>query len=80
MISTEWGAPRIFKKGFKPEDAMDETAYGRSLNFYSWSRRELIQTVYLGEDGIAPLEVRFLHNPKESQGYVGCACSANVFR
>ncbi|KAF2899509.1 hypothetical protein ILUMI_06667 [Ignelater luminosus] len=80
MVSTEWGAPRIFKRGFQPEDPIDENIYGRSLNFYSWSRRELIQTINLGEDGITPLEIRFLHNPKENQGFVGCAVNANVFR
>lgn len=77
MISTEWGKPKVFKRGYRPEDA---EVYGTSLNFYSWSRRELIQTVDLGEEGLAPLEVRFLHDPKARQGFVGCAVNANVFR
>lgn len=81
MISTEWGAPRIWRKGFHPDDDKLPDAYGQNLNFYSWSKRELIQTIDLGsEDGVAPLEVRFLHNPKESQGYVGTAVGSSVFR
>uniref|UniRef100_V5I9B5 Selenium-binding protein 1 n=1 Tax=Anoplophora glabripennis TaxID=217634 RepID=V5I9B5_ANOGL len=80
MVSSEWGAPRVFKTGFKPEHTKDPNAYGQNINFYSWSKRELIQTIDLGEDGLAPLEIRFLHNPKESQGYVGCSVNANVFR
>ncbi|XP_072382430.1 methanethiol oxidase [Diabrotica undecimpunctata] len=79
MVATEWGVPKIFKKGFQPSDTEPET-YGRSLNFFSWKKREFIQSINLGEDGIAPLEVRFLHNPKESQGYVGCAVNANIYR
>ncbi|XP_017769093.1 PREDICTED: selenium-binding protein 1-A-like [Nicrophorus vespilloides] len=80
MISTEWGAPRVFKTGFLPSHVIDPNAYGTSLNFYCWSKRELIQTIDLGPDGCAPLEVRFLHNPKECQGYVGCAVMSNVYR
>ncbi|KAJ8924893.1 hypothetical protein NQ315_001050 [Exocentrus adspersus] len=80
MVSSEWGAPKVFKTGYSPEHAKDPNAYGQNLNFYSWSKRELIQTIDLGKEGLAPLEVRFLHNPKQSQGYVGCAVNANVFR
>jgi methanethiol oxidase len=50
------------------------------LNFWSWKERKLLQTIDLGEDGIAPLEIRFLHNPIEAQGYVGCALNAVIYR
>ena len=40
----------------------------------------MIQRIDLGPDGQIPLEVRFLHDPNESQGYVGCALSSTVFR
>lgn len=53
---------------------------GRSLNVYSWSKQQLLQTIDLGEDGITPLEVKFLHDPTEAQGYVCCAYSSNIFR
>lgn len=80
MVSTEWGAPKVFKKGFQMDHAFDPKIYGRSLNFFSWKNREHIQTVDLGEDGIAPLEVRFLHDPKKPIGFVGCGVNATVFR
>lgn len=80
MVSSEWGAPRIFKRGFQPSDCLDTSTYGRSINFFSWKKRELLHTENLGDDGIAPLEVRFLHNPKKPIGFVGCAVNANVFR
>lgn len=78
MVSSEWGAPKIFKKGFQSTD-VTEQYYGHCLNLFSWKKRELIQTIDLGLEGTAPLEVRFLHNPKEKQGYVGCALYGNVF-
>lgn len=40
----------------------------------------MLQEIDLGGEGVAPLEIRFLHNPKEGQGYVGAAVMANVFR
>ncbi|KAF7279210.1 hypothetical protein GWI33_007528 [Rhynchophorus ferrugineus] len=80
MVSSEWGAPKSWKKGFSLDDATNPVVYGQNLNFYSWSKRELIQTIELGVEGIAPLEVRFLHDPKESQGYVGCGVGNTIYR
>jgi len=102
MVSSEWGAPKSFRKGFIPEDTANKGAsffkilfrnewlilnffnlaelYGSSINFWSWKERKIIQSIDLGEDGIAPLEIRFLHNPLESQGYVGCALNAVIYR
>jgi hypothetical protein len=54
--------------------------YGRSLHVWDWKERRVKQTIDLGPDGMIPFEVRFLHNPKEAQGYVGCALSSAVFR
>lgn len=79
MVASEWGAPNIFRKGFKPTDTDDDTQYGRRLNFYKWNERTLYQTIDLGTDGITPLEIRFLHNPKEAQGFVGTALHSKVF-
>lgn len=80
LISSEWGAPRSFKCGCIAEHVFDPDVYGRSLNLFSWSKRNLLQTIDLGVDGIAPLEIRFLHDPKADQGFVGCGLFANVFR
>ncbi|KAK9501062.1 hypothetical protein O3M35_002176 [Rhynocoris fuscipes] len=80
MISSEWSSPKAFKKGFQYSDIIDKELTGRCLNVYRWSTRQLVQTIDLGDEGITPLEVKFLHNPTESQGYVGCAFSSNVFR
>ena len=80
LVATEWGVPRVFKKGYAATDGPDPVVYGRCLNFYSWTKKKLTQVLNLGNDGIAPLEVRFLHDPKSCEGYVGCAVTSNVFR
>ncbi|CAG0885573.1 unnamed protein product [Darwinula stevensoni] len=79
MISTEWGAPKAFRTGFQLSH-LQEGLYGRRLNVWDWEERVLKQSIDLGEDGKIPLEVRFLHDPKEAQGFVGCALSSSVFR
>ncbi|CAH0584162.1 unnamed protein product [Chrysodeixis includens] len=80
MFATEWGRPKNFKTGFHAEDVPNKDLYGSSLNIYKWSTHELQQVIDLGPEGIAPLEVRFLHDPKSAEGFVGCAVNANVYR
>ncbi|XP_077320005.1 LOW QUALITY PROTEIN: methanethiol oxidase-like [Lithobates pipiens] len=79
MVSTEWGAPKIFSKGFNIED-VKAGHYGQSIHVWDWTKRTRIQTLDLGADGLIPLEVRFLHNPDAAQGFVGCALGASIFR
>ena len=40
----------------------------------------MIQRIDLGPEGLLPLEIRFLHDPEATQGFVGCALSSTVFR
>ncbi|KAL3179786.1 hypothetical protein MRX96_037769 [Rhipicephalus microplus] len=54
--------------------------YGTSLVVWDWTYRRKLQTIDLGPEGTMPLEVRFLHNPDASEGYVGCALGGTVFR
>lgn len=60
-------------------DIENPKEYGRSLNFYRLSDHKLFQTIDLGEDGITPLEVRFLHDPLKAIGFVGCALNSNLY-
>ena len=78
MISSEWGAPSAFKNGFDPDEVADGQ-YGHSLNVFKWSTGELVQKIDLGPEGNLPLEIRFLHDPSKSEGYVGCALSSSIF-
>ena len=38
------------------------------------------QLIDLGETGMLPLEIRFLHDPSKDTGYVGGALSSNMIR
>mmetsp|Transcript_16580 Transcript_16580/g.30001 ORF Transcript_16580/g.30001 Transcript_16580/m.30001 type:complete len:562 (-) Transcript_16580:711-2396(-) len=79
MVSSEWGDPRKFSCGFDPADVADGK-YGSRLTFWEWRSKRRIQDLDLGKEGLIPLEVRFLHEPSEAQGFVGAALSSNVFR
>uniref|UniRef100_A0A672FM94 Methanethiol oxidase n=1 Tax=Salarias fasciatus TaxID=181472 RepID=A0A672FM94_SALFA len=79
MISTEWGAPKALLDGFNPAH-VEEGHYGSNLNVWDWTTHRKLQTIELGPDGAIPLEVRFLHDPDATEGYVGCALRSNVFR
>ncbi|CAL5416730.1 unnamed protein product [Camellia sinensis] len=79
MISTSRGAPAAFAKGFNLQDVSDGL-YGRHLHVYSCPDGELKQTMYLGNTGLLPLEIRFLHDPSKDTGFVGCALTGNMVR
>ncbi|XP_061885832.1 methanethiol oxidase [Entelurus aequoreus] len=79
MISTEWGAPKALADGFNPAH-IAEGHYGSSLHVWDWTTHRRVQTLDLGEEGAIPLEIRFLHDPDATEGFVGCALKGNVFR
>merc|ERR1712165_288920 len=79
LISTEWGHPRSFFNGLDMKH-VEEGHYGTHLNVYAWTTRKLVQKIDLGMEGVMPLEIRFLHDPKASVAFVGCALFANMFR
>eukprot|EP00879_Flechtneria_rotunda_P003852 GHRR01004092.1.p1 GENE.GHRR01004092.1~~GHRR01004092.1.p1 ORF type:complete len:424 (+),score=154.35 GHRR01004092.1:332-1603(+) len=76
MVSSEFGTPAEFFKGFDPN--VVATEYGSKLYIWNWRERTLRQTIELGADGLIPLETRFAHDPKATYGFVGCALSSNV--
>lgn len=47
---------------------------------WDWTERKVIQDIDLGEEGLIPLELRFLHDPNATEGYVSAALSSNVIR
>src|ERR671914_581845 len=52
------------------------------LNYDFWylSERRVEQTVELGEAGLVPLEIRWLHDPDANEGFVGAALSSTMWR
>uniref|UniRef100_A0A6Q2Y225 Methanethiol oxidase n=1 Tax=Esox lucius TaxID=8010 RepID=A0A6Q2Y225_ESOLU len=79
MMSTEWGTPKFLADGFNPEH-VKEGRYGSMVHVWDWTTHKRLQSLDLGEEGAIPLEIRFLHDPASSEGYVGCALGGNVFR
>ncbi len=77
MLSTEWAAPKTYYPGFDLED-VEAGRYGQRLHFWDWEEGTVEQTIDLGEEGLIPLEARFLHTPESTHGYVGAALSSNI--
>jgi selenium-binding protein 1 len=77
MINSSWGAPADFTKGFNPQHVLDGL-YDKHLFVYSWPDGILKQIIDLGNEGLIPLEVRFLHDPSKDTRYVGCELSGNM--
>ncbi|KAG1700429.1 Methanethiol oxidase [Nymphon striatum] len=77
MVSSEWAAPNTFMPGFDLEE-VGHLKYGREIHLWDFEKKEPMQTMYLGEDGLVPLEVRFHHDPDSTHGFVGAALSANI--
>lgn len=79
LVSSEWGRPNTYEKGFDLQD-VSEGRYGHRIHFWDLEKRNHKQTIDLGEEGMIPLECRWLHNPDADTGYVGAALSSNMFR
>ena len=79
LISSEFGEPNSYEGGFDLED-VTAGHYGSRLHFWNLAERSLEQTVDLGETGLVPLEVRWLHDPDAEEGFVGAALSSTMWR
>jgi selenium-binding protein 1 len=79
LVSSEFGEPNAYEPGFDLED-VGAGRYGRRLHFWNLEKRELEQTIDLGEQGLVPLEIRWLHDPDAEQGFVGAALSSVIWR
>ena len=78
MVSSEWGEPNAFVPGFNPEHVKNGR-YGHHLHFWDFKERKHLFEIDLGlAEGALPLEVRMLHEPTSTHGFVGVALSSNV--
>jgi selenium-binding protein 1 len=75
MVSSEWAAPNTVRPGFKPDD-VKAGKYGRHLHFWDWKERRIVKSQDLGDKGLIPLEVRGLHDPASTHGFVAAALSS----
>jgi methanethiol oxidase len=78
LVSTEFGEPSAYEDGFDPAD-VEAGRYGRRIHFWNLEERRLEQSLDLGESGLVPLEVRWLHDPEAESGFVGATLSSNIF-
>ena len=78
LISSEFGEPNAYEAGFDLEDVA-AGRYGSRLHFWNLADRRLEQTVDLGENGLVPLEARWLHDPDADEGFVGAALSSTMW-
>src|SRR5688572_26929169 len=78
LVSSEFGEPKAYEDGFDPSH-VEAGHYGRKLHFWNLEERRLEQSVDLGDGGLVPLEVRWLHDPDAESGFVGAALSSSIF-
>jgi selenium-binding protein 1 len=78
FVSSEFGEPSAYEKGFDLDDVA-AGRYGSRLHFWNLAERRVEQTVELGETGLVPLEIRWLHDPDADQGFVGAALSSTMW-
>jgi selenium-binding protein 1 len=78
MVSSEWAAPKTFAPGPNFDD-VKAGKYGQRIHLWDWKERKIRQSFDLGAAAI-PLEVRFLHDPDKTFGYVGAALSSAMWR
>jgi selenium-binding protein 1 len=78
LASSEFGEPSAYEPGFDLDDVA-AGRYGSQLHFWNLSERRVEQTLELGETGLLPLEVRWLHNPDADEGFVGAALSSTMW-
>jgi selenium-binding protein 1 len=78
LVSSEFGEPNAYEDGFDPAD-VEAGRYGRQIHFWNLEERTLEQSLDLGDSGLVPLEVRWLHDPDAESGFVGATLSSTIF-
>jgi selenium-binding protein 1 len=79
LASSEFGEPNAYEVGFDPAD-VGAGRYGRRLHFWDLEERRLMQTIDLGDQGLIPLELRWLHDPDADEGFLGATLSSAIWR
>jgi methanethiol oxidase len=78
LVSSEFGEPNAYEGGFDPAD-VEAGRYGRRIHFWNLEERRLEQSLDLGDSGLVPLELRWLHDPDAESGFVGATLSSTIF-
>ena len=78
LASSEFGEPNAYEPGFDLDDVA-AGRYGSRLHFWNLAERRVEQTLELGDRGLLPFEVRWLHDPDADEGFVGAALSSTMW-
>ena len=78
LASSEFGEPNAYEPGFDLDDVA-AGRYGSRLHFWNLAERRVEQTLELGDSGLLPFEVRWLHDPDADEGFVGAALSSTMW-
>jgi selenium-binding protein 1 len=79
LVSSEFGEPNAYEAGFDLAD-VEAGRYGRRIHFWNLEERQLEHSLDLGDAGLVPLEVRWLHDPDAESGFVGATLSSTIHR
>jgi selenium-binding protein 1 len=74
LVTSEWGTPGMIEDGLNPELLVGRK-YGHRIHFWDLAKRNLVQTVDLGDQYQMALELRPSHNPTREWGFVGVVTS-----
>jgi len=74
MVTSEWGTPDMIEDGVNPELLLGGK-YGHQLHFWDLRKRTHLQTVDLGPEYQAVLELRPSHDPTKTYGFTNTVIS-----
>lgn len=74
LVTSEWGTPKMIEDGLNAELLL-AGQYGHQLHFWDFRKRKHLQTVDLGAEYQAALELRPSHDPTKAYGFVNVVIS-----
>lgn len=74
LVTSEWGTPKMIEDGLNAELLL-AGQYGHQLHFWDLRKRKHLQTVDLGAEHQATLELRPSHDPTKAYGFVNVVIS-----
>ena len=74
LITSEWGTPNMIENGLNPELLLDGK-YGHSCTSGIYDPRRTSQSIDLGAEQQMMLELRPVHDPANTYGFVGVVVS-----
>ncbi|HEV7964901.1 MAG TPA: selenium-binding protein SBP56-related protein [Actinoplanes sp.] len=74
LVTSEWGTPSMIEDGLVPELLLGRK-YGHRIHFWDLAKRNIVQSIDLGDQYQMTLELRPAHDPTKEWGFVGVVTS-----